>query len=240
MIRRPPRSTRTDTLFPYTTLFRSNHRRYSAPAARISGMPGLWVSVPPLPACETVCWRMAMVKMQTLFGGVINAYLHGLPSFRGKWRLLQWMEPLLRGTPVRSHYGPVQLRLYPGDRTNRHCILGTYNNVVPDEVERLEEGDCFIDVGANCGLFSIMAGQRVGPGGLVLAFEPCQQTFSRLVDNIETNGLKNILPFRLALADMSGIVELDSGSTGHYGRYAIASASSGGESEPVAAVSMDG
>src|SRR3546814_9571482 len=26
MIRRPPRSTRTDTLFPYTTLFRSDHR----------------------------------------------------------------------------------------------------------------------------------------------------------------------------------------------------------------------
>src|SRR3546814_18369778 len=39
---------------------------------------------------------------------------------------------------------------------------------------------------------------------------------------------------------MSGIVELDSGSTGHSGRYAIASASSGGESEPVAAASMDG
>src|SRR3546814_3042297 len=27
MIRRPPRSTRTDTLFPYTTLFRSDHRQ---------------------------------------------------------------------------------------------------------------------------------------------------------------------------------------------------------------------
>src|SRR3546814_8683828 len=27
MIRRPPRSTRTDTLFPYTTLFRSSSRR---------------------------------------------------------------------------------------------------------------------------------------------------------------------------------------------------------------------
>src|SRR3546814_15679380 len=27
MIRRPPRSTRTDTLFPYTTLFRSNRMR---------------------------------------------------------------------------------------------------------------------------------------------------------------------------------------------------------------------
>src|SRR3546814_14678638 len=30
MIRRPPRSTRTDTLFPYTTLFRSPHHRFFA------------------------------------------------------------------------------------------------------------------------------------------------------------------------------------------------------------------
>src|SRR3546814_18251892 len=30
MIRRPPRSTRTDTLFPYTTLFRSLRRRMGA------------------------------------------------------------------------------------------------------------------------------------------------------------------------------------------------------------------
>src|SRR3546814_15648350 len=29
MIRRPPRSTRTDTLFPYTTLFRSEAARYT-------------------------------------------------------------------------------------------------------------------------------------------------------------------------------------------------------------------
>src|SRR3546814_8452083 len=35
MIRRPPRSTRTDTLFPYTTLFRSQHRR--AGAQRLAG-----------------------------------------------------------------------------------------------------------------------------------------------------------------------------------------------------------
>src|SRR3546814_11978313 len=30
MIRRPPRSTRTDTLFPYTTLFRSNRQGHHA------------------------------------------------------------------------------------------------------------------------------------------------------------------------------------------------------------------
>src|SRR3546814_15475725 len=31
MIRRPPRSTRTDTLFPYTTLFRSWGKSFKAP-----------------------------------------------------------------------------------------------------------------------------------------------------------------------------------------------------------------
>src|SRR3546814_5708670 len=39
MIRRPPRSTRTDTLFPYTTLFRSYQRRYRG-ARRGSPPPG--------------------------------------------------------------------------------------------------------------------------------------------------------------------------------------------------------
>src|SRR3546814_13639979 len=34
MIRRPPRSTRTDTLFPYTTLFRSGRRAIAALEAR--------------------------------------------------------------------------------------------------------------------------------------------------------------------------------------------------------------
>src|SRR3546814_13924361 len=34
MIRRPPRSTRTDTLFPYTTLFRSGTCRHGGAAGR--------------------------------------------------------------------------------------------------------------------------------------------------------------------------------------------------------------
>src|SRR3546814_15788919 len=41
MIRRPPRSTRTDTLFPYTTLFRSEARALHSkrrPAYLLSGL----------------------------------------------------------------------------------------------------------------------------------------------------------------------------------------------------------
>src|SRR3546814_11180672 len=49
MIRRPPRSTRTDTLFPYTTLFRSYllsiRRTADGQSTRDSGAPG----IPPSP-----------------------------------------------------------------------------------------------------------------------------------------------------------------------------------------------
>src|SRR3546814_4716489 len=45
MIRRPPRSTRTDTLFPYTTLFRSDGEPDPFPAGLVR-----WVRPPsPLP-----------------------------------------------------------------------------------------------------------------------------------------------------------------------------------------------
>src|SRR3546814_1276050 len=46
MIRRPPRSTRTDTLFPYTTLFRSSR---PSPRRRGSGRGGTGSTAPPRP-----------------------------------------------------------------------------------------------------------------------------------------------------------------------------------------------
>src|SRR3546814_1716113 len=62
MIRRPPGSTRTDTLFPYTTLFRS---RQLGPADRCGERPGRCgeenrrgssrgLKIPPLPLRERV------------------------------------------------------------------------------------------------------------------------------------------------------------------------------------------
>src|SRR3546814_5291914 len=54
MIRRPPRSTRTDTLFPYTTLFRSNFRRQNG---RLAGLA---------PTRETVSAVSAAVAAERL------------------------------------------------------------------------------------------------------------------------------------------------------------------------------
>src|SRR3546814_15850318 len=44
MIRRPPRSTRTDTLFPYTTLFRSD---LQSPMNKLSPLPSVRQSQQP-------------------------------------------------------------------------------------------------------------------------------------------------------------------------------------------------
>src|SRR3546814_17759335 len=45
MIRRPPRSTRTDTLFPYTTLFRSVLAFYQVVARFLLETPSVWTEV---------------------------------------------------------------------------------------------------------------------------------------------------------------------------------------------------
>src|SRR3546814_14620819 len=47
MIRRPPRSTRTDTLFPYTTLFRSRGSLRRRSVVTIAGSFSFTVSRPP-------------------------------------------------------------------------------------------------------------------------------------------------------------------------------------------------
>src|SRR3546814_10031377 len=44
MIRRPPRSTRTDTLFPYTTLFRSRSRRWCWNCAARASATRIWTA----------------------------------------------------------------------------------------------------------------------------------------------------------------------------------------------------
>src|SRR3546814_9960186 len=58
MIRRPPRSTRTDTLFPYTTLFRSDDEQRRA---RLQQSPGRAVGGG-LPAAQARTGRGAAVR----------------------------------------------------------------------------------------------------------------------------------------------------------------------------------
>lgn len=59
----------------------------------------------------------------------------------------------------------------------------------------LEEGDTFIDVGANIGLMSFYASKKVGLSGQVYAFEPQASTFDILAYNIKLNQSSNITAF---------------------------------------------
>src|SRR3546814_17968937 len=66
--RRPPRSTRTDTLFPYTTLFRSganNEVVYSVPRIEFATRSGVWAEEPQLEAItakRTAVWDVVLIK----------------------------------------------------------------------------------------------------------------------------------------------------------------------------------
>lgn len=68
----------------------------------------------------------------------------------------------------------------------------------------LKKEDIFIDIGANVGLYSLIASQAVGKEGLVIAFEPAPTTFNRLLENKSLNNLNNIQARNCGLSDELG------------------------------------
>jgi FkbM family methyltransferase len=69
----------------------------------------------------------------------------------------------------------------------------------------LLEGDHFIDIGANCGYFTLLAAQRVGTSGAVVAFEPQEKLAKLLKKSISINGFSDF-----AIVMQNAIGELDS------------------------------
>jgi len=57
----------------------------------------------------------------------------------------------------------------------------------------LQSGDIFVDVGANVGIYSLIAGRRVGPAGKVIAFEPMPSTSEALRVTIAVNGISRLV-----------------------------------------------
>lgn len=72
----------------------------------------------------------------------------------------------------------------------------------------LRAQDVFVDVGANIGLFSMIASRLVGDTGTVHAFEPCQSTFRRLQGNAALNRCSNLSCHQLALSNATESIDL--------------------------------
>ncbi|NEP07639.1 MAG: FkbM family methyltransferase [Okeania sp. SIO2G4] len=63
----------------------------------------------------------------------------------------------------------------------------------------LQNGDCFIDIGAHIGYYSVLAAKIVGIEGKVFAFEPELSNYQKILENISLNNLNNISLFNLAV-----------------------------------------
>src|SRR3546814_15417956 len=70
MIRRPPRSTRTDTLFPYPTLFRSMFLVSTVDMVVEAGRAGVMGSIPALNARTPAIFADWVVEIKTRLAGV--------------------------------------------------------------------------------------------------------------------------------------------------------------------------
>jgi FkbM family methyltransferase len=86
--------------------------------------------------------------------------------------------------------------------------------------DELREGDVFMDIGANIGIYTIAAAHRVGSGGKVYAFEPHKVSVLSLMRNVAANGFQDrVSVFSCALSDRPAIAEFNynsvsSGSSG--------------------------
>ncbi|WP_428031213.1 FkbM family methyltransferase [Ancylobacter sp.] len=96
---------------------------------------------------------------------------------------------LFGGTTVRSEYG-VLLTPNWNDATFRFCLYQGYGTFFSDYLRGLEEPFIFIDIGANQGLYSLIAAQNPACEKAV-SFEPVSRTFGLLTSNIVANGLAN-------------------------------------------------
>lgn len=80
----------------------------------------------------------------------------------------------------------------------------------------LRPGDVVYDVGASVGLYSILLAKAIGQNGEVIAFEPENESFQRLQENLKLNGLRNIRPFQKALGERSEQAKLYAGEDGKW------------------------
>lgn len=76
--------------------------------------------------------------------------------------------------------------------------------------DEVRSGDVFCDIGANIGLYTLMAATRVGSSGAVYAFEPHAANFQSLLHNIAANRSGSVVrPLSCALHEAEGVFDFN-------------------------------
>lgn len=107
---------------------------------------------------------------------------------------------------VKSRYG-VYLRSRWTDATFHFCVFGRYGHVLSDLLDNSENDFSFIDIGANQGLYSLIAARNPACRN-VYAFEPVAATYAYLLDNVMINQATKVAPINAAISDTEGRAQI--------------------------------
>ena len=153
------------------------------------------------------------VRQGTLSDRIKAEFHNRLRNFRcNHWQYYKKTRTYI-DTPIAKN---IMMRLYTDDVLSHliYCKGHEYN-------ERqflssfLKPGDVFIDVGANSGLYTLLASALVDIKGKVYAFEPSPAPFKRLQENISLYGHNNVECIEAALGDHEGKKELNISANGY-------------------------
>jgi len=93
-------------------------------------------------------------------------------------------------------------------------ILTTERDFIELALDDLHEGETFLDVGCNYGIFSILASKVVGPKGRVIAVEPHPGALEVLRGNVAANRCENVEVLNVAFSDRTGSLSLSYNENG--------------------------
>ena len=105
----------------------------------------------------------------------------------------------------------------------------------------LRPGDTFFDVGANYGIFSLLASERVGSTGQVHAFELLPSVVKRLTENVTLNHLSNVSIHPIGWSDADAELDMVVSREGFDAWASLTNAAPGAHdtTEPVRITSYD-
>lgn len=132
----------------------------------------------------------------------------------------------------------IWLELNP--RTGQNYLLGGGETALQTELaEKLRPGSVFYDLGANIGLFSLMAALMVGESGSVYSFEPDREVAGRLRRNIARNGFGNLRVIERGVWSETRNVNFVAADASSPDRGTGRLADDAAEGSPVACIALD-
>ncbi len=133
------------------------------------------------------------------------------PLWQWTTRLLWISRNILFGnSPVRFAAGNHTVSMVAKGQIAEYIWRSEFEKCERDFAVRAIKPDMqVLNIGANAGLYSIIASKLVGPSGTVHAFEPSSQNFALLRENIELNGCLNVVANNFALANFQGQLTLN-------------------------------